>query len=631
MFVIEVIPLGRSTTIESLSYFSSREYSLGTFVSMPVRGKTVQGIVTNCAPVSSTKTALKAATFSLRKLPDQPNATSLPPHLLDTITLVKQTYPLQAGAVLHALLPPDVRNGTVPFPASGPSLSNEDSIPHILAALTSERYIAYQSIIRSAFAHRGSVMVIVPTTPSVQKLKNALSQGIEDRVICFAPHQSKKERAAAYAKFSDLSHTTLTITTPAFAYLDRPDCTHIIIEEAASSHYTTMHRPVFDHREILKALAHETRRMILLGDTVTKTEDEYLRREDIYQTYTEHPKRLSLPASLTIITQNDTPTAEMPFTLFSPELKKRITTTIEGRKNVFLYAARRGLAPIVACLDCGFMFRCPDSGTPYSLLRTHNASHEEERWFLSSTSGKRVRAADTCTNCGSWRLRERGIGIQYIYDECVKLFPKTPIITFDHTTATTHKRATALATEATTARGAILLGTSMVMPYLPDTIHLSAIVSLDAVRSQPTWRADESLFRLLMSLREHTSHEVIVQTRNETDDLLIYASRGAVDRFHDDEIALRKMLNYPPFSQFIFASWQGTSTTVAQAEAMIKNLIATFAVTPQFYTNPKSTSHKVLRHCLIRVPSLAAHQPLIEALRTLPPYIALSINPDRIV
>lgn len=631
MFVIEVIPLGRSTTIESLSYFSSVTYKPGTFVSIPVRGKTIKGVVASCAPVSSTKTALKAATFSLRKLPEQKNPSTIPDHLIDSISLAQKIYPISTGTLMHALLPPDVRSGEIQFPSTNISTSAEDSTPFIVAGPTSERYITYLGIIRTAFAHRGSVILIVPTTPGVQKLYEALSAGLEDRVICFASHQTKKARAAAYAAFSDLSHTTLTIVTPSFAYLDRPDCTHIIIEEAASSHYTTTHRPVFDHREILKILATLTKRTIILGDNVTRTEDEHKRRSDIYQTYSEHSKRLSLPATLTIINQTDTPTPENPFVLFSPDLKKRIGTTIESRKNVFLYAARRGLAPVVACLDCGHIFRCPDSGTPYSLLRTYNSEHVEERWFLSSTSGKRVRAADTCTACGSWRLRERGIGIQHIHNECIKLFPNVPIIVFDHTTATTHKRAVALAKECTDARGAILLGTSMVMPYLPDNLHLSAIVSLDAVRSIPTWRADETLFRLLITLREYTQNEVIVQTRNETDDLLIYAGRGAVDRFHDDEIALRKMLNYPPFADFIFISWQGSPTTVTQTETMLKHILAPHAVAPQFYTNPKSTTHKILRHCLIRVPTLSEHKTLIDTLRTLPPYIAISINPDRIV
>ena len=171
----------------------------------------------------------------------------------------------------------------------------------------------------------------------------------------------------------------------------------------------------------------------------------------------------------------------------------------------------------------------------------------------------------------------------------------------------------------------------MILSYLPNNITLSVIVSLDAVKAIPTWRADESLFRLLINLREKTDKEVIVQTRNETDDLLLYATRGAVDRFHDDEIALRKMLNYPPFSTFIFISWQGNPTMVQETEDLIQKLLLPLAIRGQFYTNPNSTTHKPLRHCLIRITNPADNQPLIKILRTLPPHIAVSINPDRIV
>ena len=631
MFVIEIIPLVRGSQMESLSYFSATEYKLGTFVNIPVRGRMINGIVIDNKPVSSTKTALKAATFSLRKLPIQNKTTSIPAHLLDTVIEIQKQNPAKTSAILFSILPPDIRNGLVSYPDMGNSLSNEDSKPQIIASTSAERFIAYQSIIRSAFAHRGSVLLVVPTTPAIDTAFKILSPGITDRVIIFSSTQTKKDRLASYSAFSDLSFTTLTITTPNFAYLDRPDCTCIIIEESASNHYVMRTRPNLDHREILKKLAQKSKRMLILGDIVTRPEDEYKRREDIYQTYNEHPKRLFLATNLTIITQTDKPTIESPFKLFSPELITRIKNTIEARRNVFLYSARRGIAPIVTCSDCGYIFRCPDSGTPYSLLRTFNNKQLEERWFISSTSGKRIRAADVCPSCGSWRLRERGIGIQHIYDECQKLFPRILITVFDHTTATTHKKALTIVKDFSEQKGGIILGTQMVLPYLPNNITLTGIVSLDAVRAIPTWRADEVLFRLLLNLREKTEKEVIVQTRSETDDLLLYASRGAVERFFDDELALRKMLNYPPFSTFILISWQGNPATNQENENFVQKILFPHKLKGQFYTNPNSTIHKPLRHCLLRIDNLTDNQTLIQSLRLLPPHIAVSINPDRIV
>ncbi len=61
-------------------------------------------------------------------------------------------------------------------------------------------------------------------------------------------------------------------------------------------------------------------------------------------------------------------------------------------------------------MDCAHIFRSPQSGAPYSLVRTYKGD-TEERWFVCGASGERVRAADTCSQCGSWRLKERGIGV----------------------------------------------------------------------------------------------------------------------------------------------------------------------------------------------------------------------------
>jgi primosomal protein N' len=199
------------------------------------------------------------------------------------------------------------------------------------------------------------------------------------------------------------------------------------------------------------------------------------------------------------------------------------------------------------------------------------------------------------------------------------------------TTASTHKKALALQKQMYDHKGAILLGTSMVMPYLPTNLYLTAIVSLDAVRAIPTWRADESLFRLLLTLREASQHEVMVQTRTAEDDLLIYASRGATDRFHDDELHLREMLAYPPYSTFYFLSWQGTSEHITATETTLKQQLAPLNITHEFYTNPHSQATKPIRHCLIRTTTGHDNTHLVEVLRHVPPHVAVVVNPDRIV
>ena len=630
MFVIQVTPLIRGTKLESLSYFSSSEYPIGSFLEVPIRGKTQNAIVTESRPVSTTKTALKAATFSLRKLPHQPDPVILPESVRNTANELTKLYPASAGSLLFQLLAPDIRNGTRLYPRTDAIKHDEETTPQILTARIDERYVAYQSFIRTTFAHRGSIMIVVPTAVEVDYAVKELQQGIGDRIVVFSPNQTKKKREEAYQKLADSTVAKLIITTPSHAFLERSDLIAIIIEQSSSSHYVMRQRPYLNHCTALIAYARVSGRSILLGDIVPRTEDEVRRRNEQYLTYGEDAKRIAFTAPLSIITQRDKPKPEIPFQLFSKELITSVERTLEARGHVFFYAARRGLAPVVACIDCGFIFRCPDSSTPYSLVRT-TKNGEEQRWFVSSTSGKRVKAADVCTQCGSWRLRERGIGIQAVYDEWISKMPNSDVTVMDSTTVTTPKQAIKMADEFFAKRSGVLIGTQMALPFLSRGVNVSAIISLDAARTIPTWRADESLFRLLLRLRECTHKEVLVQSRVEADNLLIHATRGAIERFYDDEISLREMLKYPPFSTFILLTWVGTNKVIMDVEKLLENSLAEFDV--QFYNSPNGSIEKIERHGLIRIESVSSekYQSLLARLRSLPPYIKIEIDPERIV
>ncbi|MEK7638768.1 MAG: hypothetical protein AAB388_01265 [Patescibacteria group bacterium] len=630
MFVIHVIPLIRGTQLESLSYFSSSNYELGSFIQVPIRGKNQAAIVLDSKPVSSTKTALKAATFSLRKLPNQDKPTVLPKTVRDTAARLVLLYPATVGSIIYTLLPPDVRKGARSYPVVNPILHTEDSTPQILTGRFDERILAYKSHIRSTFAHRGSVLLVVPTAVEIDYIVEELRQGIEERLVVISPSHTKRQRDDAFAKLEDETLAKLIITTPAYAYVERIDLLSIIVEQSASPHYKTRQRPYLDHRDALIAYAAVSGRSIILGDTVPRTEDEVHRRSERYTTLGEEVKRLAFTAPLTIVKQKDKPKPDCPFQLFSPELLRSATRTLEARGHVFLYAARSGLAPVVACIDCGHIFRCPDSNTPYSLIRTRTGD-KEERWFVSNTSGTKVRAADVCSECGSWRLRERGVGVQHVYDEWQEKMPDSDAFIIDHLTAPTGKRAKKIADDFFAKKSGVLIGTQIALPFLSRGVEMSAVVSLDATRSIPTWRADESLFRLLLRLREFTAKEVLIQTRSETDALLTYATRGALERFYDDEISLRRMLHYPPYATFILLSWSGVEAAANEVGKLVKNSLKSGE--SQFYTNPNSTPQKTLAHALLRLKTddKATYQTLLERIKTLPPYIKIEVNPERIV
>jgi primosomal protein N' len=630
MYVIEVIPLSKSGRVDTLTYYSGTPYETGTLISMPVRNQTIRGLVVAHRPVSAAKTAVRAATFSLKKLPEQTTATQIPPILVETARALSATVPATVGTILYALLPSEVKRGEVTLESTLPCHgSYETPAVSVLQATYAERIRSYRSRIREAFAHRGSVLLVAPTGVAVEQLSEALAHGIEDRLTVIHGGQSPKQRQKALAASQDLRQAKLIITTPTYAALDRHDCTHIIIEGCRSQHYVARTRPYLDTRAVLVAMAKLSGRHITMGDLLPRTEDEYHRREDYYQTEGEHPRRLAFKNSFQVAIASQTRLPSQPFQLIDDELSDLLLRTYKKRGRSFLYAARRGLAPIVTCRDCSYVFRCPDSGTPYSLLRTRAADGTEARWFLSSVSGRRVRAADTCPHCGSWRLREQGIGIQHAADELAERFPDIPIILFDHTTAKTARRARQLISTFYDTKGAILLGTAMAVPFIEKPVHVAAVLSMDATRSIPTWRADEEVLSLLLQLRDVTSDTVLVQTRQEPDDILRHAAEGTVDQFYDDELALRKQLHYPPYTTFVHLTLQGKDRAVATLETEAQSVLAPWD--PRWYDAPTVATIKT-RYALIRIPHSAwPDRALQQALQQLSPAIRIQINPARIV
>ena len=633
MFVVTVVPLSAGNHATALTYYTATECTIGLIVRAPVRGREISALIIDSQPVSHTKTVLKAATFTLQKLPADPILGHIPTPLVDLAYELYNHYPTTIGALLFSLLPTDIRNGTLAYPIHN---SKNKCIPpdrsdeiQVLIALTTDRYTRYQSQIRTTFAHGGSTLLVVPSSAEIHTAYKVLSVGIRERVLCISPQQTAKERRNSWQTTHTATQPVLIITTPGYAYIQRYDITDLIIEHAGSSGYRSRSRPYIDHVLALKLLAKHSGYRCVIGDTLLRSEVELARREETLPSVLEPPKRLLFNSRLEVLKESEDPPKDQSFRYFFSETVARLNAALHDRQKVFIFASRRGIAPIIACLDCNSIVRCPESGNPYSLLRTQK-NGAEERWFIDTSSGKKTRAADTCSQCGSWRLRERGIGIQQIEDVLPTYFPDIPVITFDATTARTPKKAAMLQKEMEKAKGTIILGTTIALPYLPQNISHTCVTSLEAASSIPSWRADELLLRLLLELREKTDHAVLLQARHEPSPIIDIAKQGTVERFYNEELSLREKLEYPPFSILVLLTWTGTSTNVSHQTEVIKDHLHNRQV--YIYTHPHSNEQKMIRYGLLRIPrELWPDTTLLDQLRQLPRSVNIKINPDQII
>jgi primosomal protein N' (replication factor Y) len=326
-----------------------------------------------------------------------------------------------------------------------------------------------------------------------------------------------------------------------------------------------------------------------------------------------------------------------------------------GKKSLpmFIFTARRGLSPQTVCGDCGHTVECQVCHAPIVLHQKKTApiaTNEEatkneysldinpNRFFLCHHCGTERGAVEACVICGSWKLITLGIGIETVAEEIKKHFPKRHIFRLDKDVVKTDKQAHAVIQEFTKSSDGILLGTESSLAFLPN-IEYSAIASLDSLFSIPDFKINERITHTILRILEKTSRYVLIQTRNAKNSVLKHIQSGNLLSLYREELAIRKMLNYPPFITHIKVTIEdtraGAATKMKKLQQLLegceKNSSAKFEtlVFPAFVPGAKG---KATLHLLISIAKDAWPDEHLKALlQSLPHEYAVRVNPESLL
>jgi primosomal protein N' len=573
MFVLEVIPLSRTAPPQPLSYRSKERLKAGTIVSVPLRKKTIPGLVVGSVPVREAKAALKTASFSLsRSSTDQLG--TLPKGLIDAAEDIATYYATTLGAVLSSLLIPVLPEMLPTRFAKGAGFDIERIEMPMLA-----RQKKYAALIEKQ--KKGVSLLVVPTQAEADEWALLMKK---HRPLVLSGKLTGKRRDAAIAHACGVGMevtTRLIITTPSFSWVPVPHLTHIIIERVSSGTYVLSKRP---HLNMVYALT------------------ELARARDIPLSYGDYPLPLEYRAQPgkplkqadsaigastildTRIRKEDGKDTGIVWKAVPDALRHEIQKTIEVGGRVAVLAVRRGYAPTVVCRDCGTVVT-DAYGRALSLVTVNG-----ER-LLRSTDGTSVESAKTlCKHCGSWNLMPLGIGVERVEEEVRAAFPHAPLVRIDQDVATSRTKLL----ETISAPGTIIIGTETMLSWISPVhpVDLGVIASADALLSLPFWRARERFVRIGLMFAERTKQLIIATRHAESDATLSALTSPTTSEFWQEELALRKALNYPPFGTLIVFQVEGTSARIADARAAIAE--ATAPLTP-IHLTPRAISPSVLR------------------------------------
>jgi len=622
MYVASVIPIARGIAKDELSYFTAEPIAPGTLVTIPLRNREIPGIITDISDVRAHKATLRTSDFSLRKIIDVRATTLSTPLFWDAAGKAAIHFAATRGAILDTLIPQPILDKPPELPPIGKPTQNTGSTK-VLQASSGDRYAHYQRLVSETLSDGKSVFVMCPTIHTTHAVFDQL-QTIEN------PHKHllhsrapAKQIRETWERAAIQDEPLLLVATGTFFSIPRTDVGLVIVEHEHSPYYKLQARPFVDLRVYAKYLAESFGATLLLADDILQVETLYELEHGLAQPERAPVWQYDTPSTQEIVDMREAATSGTGFHAVSTELFDHIDRAHNSKERIFVLTARRGLAPLTVCQDCGATVSCDNCSAPVAL---YDRSSKKARRFLCHHCGKARAATEYCRVCNSWNLLPLGVGIERIITELEEHFSKDILFRIDSDTTPTHADTQRALEEWSKTPGGILLGTQMALPYL-KTVDLAAIASIDALLSLPDFRVHERVFELVHTLHMLSPGAFVLQTHQPNHPAVQMALSGSVKEFYEQEIRDRRAFSYPPFSTLIKLVIKGTRDHVQKNLINIKKVFSAYKPLTFPARVPKIRNEHVV-HALISVPQTSwPNNELLELLRELPQDISVDVEP----
>jgi primosomal protein N' (replication factor Y) len=645
MYIATVIPLTKGPQKEYLSYFSSTDIPIGSIVSIPIRNKVIDAIVINIEEARNIKSDLKSADYQLKKIIKIKGDSPFNKSFFIACQKMKNYTVGNTGLIIKNLFPSvfieNINNLKKPIiPDYIPnSLTKSEKL--IFQNTPSDRLAFYRTLIREAFAKKESIFICVPTHYDIDHFKKELTKGIEQYVFTFHSDLPKKTLINSYNSSISEIHPILIIGTGIFLSISRHDIKTIILEKESSETYKQITRPYLDIRSFAELLSYTQNVKLIFGDTLLRPETLYRHENGEFGEISSPLYRLPQTENQIVIDMKNEidEKGKKTFTTISKEAKNIINNAILLNKSIFLFSARKGLAPITVCNDCGNTLLCPFCTAPIVLYGSKQITATKSttpRIFMCNKCGHKEKTEISCPKCSSWNLTPLGIGTDRVYEEIKQLYPNTKIIQIDKE-STSAKEARDAVVEYSKNPGSILIGTEMAMSYLQEEVYCSVIISLDGLFSIPSFNITQKILHLIEKLQNITSNSLIIQTRIPENKILQHILNGNVLPLCREDLKERKDFGYPPFKRLIKISFEGSSKETEVARNFIEKTLGNYE--PQVFSAfIGKVRGQYITNTVIKVDPNIWPLPindkhifnldLYQSLKKIPPSFSINVDPE---
>ncbi len=418
----------------------------------------------------------------------------------------------------------------------------------------------YCQAMERALEEGGGVLFLVPEVAlapqTVDRLRSRFGK-MGEQVVVWHSHLSAGERLDAWRSLV-LGKARIVVGARSAVFAPVKNLRLVVVDEEHEPAYKQEDAPRYHGRDVAVYRAYLNKAVCLLGSATPSLETA---RNVELQKYKKSilSQRIDgreLPLVHLIDMRRESIKQKTPPILSQP-LIEALRQRFENGEQSILFLNRRGFNTTMFCTECGEVETCRDC----SIAMTY---HRTDHYLHCHLCGYRKPAPQICGNCNSLDIRKKGHGTQRIEDLVESVMPRRArVVRVDADVMTKKNLFREILRDFRLGKIDVLVGTQMIAKGLDfPRVTLVGVIDADLPLRMEDFRASERAFQILVQVagragRGERAGEVYVQTYAPHESCIQFARRAELEAFLEEELALRKELNYPPYRHLIRHVFKG--------------------------------------------------------------------------
>ncbi len=445
----------------------------------------------------------------------------------------------------------------------------------------------YLQAMELALSQKKGVIFLVPEIALTSQTIERLRSRFKEKIAVLHHRLSEGERHDAWHQIRE-GKAPIVIGARSAIFSPVPNLGLIIVdEEQESSYKQTEESPSYHARDVAVVRGKLCNATVVLGSATPSFESyqNALTGKYALSLLKQRADHALLP-EIHIVDMKVEFEKTKSFTLFSSLLIDEMKKRLEIGEQTILFLNRRGYHTSQMCQSCSHVIECPNCDVSLTF-------HLSENILACHLCDYRLKPPRSCPSCHSDQgLKFKGAGTEMVERALHALLPEVRTLRLDADT-TRHKGShEILFKQFRAGKADVLIGTQMIAKGLHfPSVTLVGVLNADGSLQIPDFRASENVFQLITQVSGRSGRgalpgKVIIQTRMPEHPVMTLAAHQRYEEFFEQEIEVRKLFHYPPFSRLIKLTFNGKeeaecrSTSQHWRETLIKEAPSTCELLP---------------------------------------------------